>query len=476
MPHWVGILSGWLYLAFITTMLLLVVMRRRSAQAALGWSLAIILLPVLGSLLFLIFGLGRVPRRLRAKIEHHEAFDARTSVARAGYAAERAADTRFGRIGHLVERLGEGPRRAGNAVRIFSEGSEAYRAAAAAIEAAEHHVHVETYIFRKDDVGERLLHLLERKATEGVEVRLIVDAVGTLAGRRILRRLRRAGGEGFSFLPPGLFGKKVSFNSRNHRKIIVCDGRVAFLGGLNVGDEYLGSAGPSGAGWYDMHMRLEGPSVRDVQRIFVEDWHYGTDALLEGEGYFPDQQAAEGTAVQVIGGGPDTDANPIRKAILSAIMAARERLWIATPYLVPDRPLMDALRIAAYSDVDVRIVTPAPPSDNRFAAAAGLWHAEELLEAGVRIYHYRHGMMHAKCLLADDAFAMLGSANLDNRSLHLNFEVMALLDGRPDLEALERELEALLEESDPLELSALLRMGWGERLFIAGSHLLSPLL
>ena len=204
MPHWAQILSGWLYLAFITAMLLLVLLRRRSAQSALGWSLAIILLPGIGAVLFLMFGLRRIPRRLRAKIEHHETFDAQTDLARSGFAAEPADDTAFGRISHLVERLGEGPRRLGNAVTFYSDGMQAYRAAADAIEAATHHVHVETYIFRKDDVGQRVLELLERKARSGVEVRLIVDSIGTLAGRRILRRLRRAGGEGFSFLPLGI--------------------------------------------------------------------------------------------------------------------------------------------------------------------------------------------------------------------------------------------------------------------------------
>ncbi len=476
MPNWIAILSGWLYLAFITVMLLLVLMRRRSAQAALGWSLAIVLLPVLGSVLFLMLGLQRIPRRLRAKRAHRAAFDETTSLARAGYAAREPRDTRYGRIGRLMERLGEGPRRGGNTTAMYSDGREAFEAMAEAVRAAKHHVHVEVYIFRNDTLGQRVVELLEQKAAEGVEVRLIVDAVGTLAGNRLLRRLREAGGEGASFLPVGLFGKKVSFNSRNHRKIVVCDGKVAFLGGLNVGTEYLGTAGPKRADWYDLHMRLDGPSVRDVQRIFVEDWHFAADTLLGGDAYFPEIQSEDGGTVQVIGGGPDSDANPIRQALLSAVMATQERLWIATPYLVPDRPLMDALRIAAYGGVDVRIVVPAPPADNRLAAAAGLWHAEELLEAGVQIFHYPHGMMHAKAVLADDSWAMLGSANLDNRSLHLNFEVMAILDHAADVAELAAKLQALIDRSDPLALQALRDMDWGKRFFIAGARLLSPLL
>jgi cardiolipin synthase len=423
------------YLLLTIGMVVLVLIRKREPSAALGWSLVIVLLPAVGALLFLSFGTSNLPRRLRRKVEHRAAYT-RPAYGVGKLAAEDAdADARAvwasGRT--LLDHLGAPPLCPGNDVELLSEGREAFERMFRAIEQARHHVHIEMYIFRYDKLGRKLIDLLVRKCKEGVEVRLLVDYAGTLMRWRMLRRLRNAGGEGAVFLP--LFGKRFAPNLRNHRKVVICDGRAAFFGGLNVGEEYLGRH-HQGRDWCDLHVRLEGPGVADVQAIFVEDWDFSTGRALEGEAYFPEPEVKGEVAVRIVAGGPDQAVNLIREAYFFAITRARERLYIATPYVVPDAAIRDALASVARSGVDVRLITQGEPPDNRMAELAGSYYFEEMLEAGIRIFRFTSGMMHAKFLVADDTVAAIGSANLDNRSLALNFEMAGVFPGAPEVAAI----------------------------------------
>jgi cardiolipin synthase len=321
--------------------------------------------------------------------------------------------------------LGEPPPTGGNAVELLLEGRAAFERMFEAIDAATHHVHMEMYIFRDDRLGRALLERLERKARAGVEVRLLLDYLGSWNRWRIVRRLRKAGGRGALFLPVFPFGKRFLPNLRNHRKILVCDGRVAFFGGLNVGAEYLRSR-RDGADWSDAHLGVRGPAVPDVQAVFAEDWDFATGERLEGAEYYPPVERAGDESVQVVSGGPDRKINPVRHVLLSAIGQARRRLWIASPYLVPDPGLRDALRVAALSGVEVHLMTQGYAPDNWLAHHAGRYYYPDYFDAGIRIHEYMAGTMHAKLALFDDDAAIVGSANLDNRSLYLNFEMLGI--------------------------------------------------
>lgn len=476
MPHWLPTVAGWAYFLLVTLLVLVALFRRRETASALGWSLALVFLPGLGILLFLLFGFNRLPRRLRRKRDHHEAFRERAMEPPAEeHAPADPEESRWCDVSRMLEQLEDAPRRGGNETTLYAEGLVAFLEMAQAIEAARHHVHVEFYIFRNDELGRRITDLLVEKCEAGVEVRVLVDGVGSAGNRRIVRRIRRAGGQAARFLRVWPWGKRVTPNLRNHRKIVICDGRVAFFGGLNVGVEYLGRYGEEGE-WYDLHMQVQGPAVWDLQRIFVEDWDFCTGESLEGEAVFPPLASMGSETVQILSGGPDLAVNPIRQAFFAAFVRARKSILLCTPYLVPDSSLRDALKTAARSGVAVRIVLPRPPGDNRLACWCGEYYTEELLEAGVRVFTWTPGMLHAKAVVVDGTWAMLGTANLDNRSLHLNFEQMAVLDGPVAVGELEQALEDVVLRCRETMLEELLSAGPLRRAARSGARLLAPLL
>lgn len=478
MFDWIPTFAGWAYFVLVVAMVVVVLLRRREASSALGWSLAIVFLPAIGIVLFLLFGINRVPRRLRHKIAHHAGFKGRLEYPVTGEEEPKAIRTREDRwhdVARMLESLEDAPRRTGNAVTLYEEGAHAFRDMGRAIAAATHHVHVEFYIFRNDELGRHLTDLLVSKCEEGVEVRVLVDAVGSAGNRHIVKRIRGVGGEAARFLPVRPFGKRITPNLRNHRKTVICDGCSAFFGGLNVGVEYLGRRA-RGREWYDLHVQVKGPAVWDVQRIFAEDWDFCTEAFLEGPAYFPAFEPAGDAPVQIVSGGPDSGVNAIRQAYFAAFVRARERIVVLTPYLVPDLSLRDALMSAARSDVDVHIVVQAPPTDNRLAHWCGEYYAEELIEAGIRIHGYTPGMMHAKAMTVDGEWGMIGTANLDNRSLHLNFEQMAVLDGPKQVAELEAALKGVVARSTEVTLASLRERSLLRRALPAGARLLAPLL
>lgn len=473
-----GTVWGLAYLLFTIAMVIVVLIRKREPSSALGWSLAIVLLPLLGSLLFLVFGVSELPRRLRRKVAHRKAFEDLLATG-ADAADPTDPDTliaaRWVAGRRMLDRLGEPPACPGNRVVLLEQGAAGFQAMRDAIEEARHHIHIEMYIFRYDALGKALLDLLVKKAEAGVEVRLLVDYVGTLQRWRVLRRLRKAGGEGAVFLPLLAFGKRFAPNLRNHRKILVVDGRVAYFGGLNVGEEYLGRK-KRDREWCDAHVELRGPAVADVQAMFAEDWDFATGKMLDGEAYFPRPKVEGDAPVRIISGGPDREVNPLREAYFYAMTRARERLYIASPYIVPDPSLRTALASAARSGVDVRLITQSAPPDNYLAELAGSFYFEEMLQAGIRIFRYTPGMMHAKLVLADGDVAAVGSANLDNRSLGLNFEMMGLLTGAAEVHAVEQRFAQMLERSREIDLETFRQRPWPRRAAESLARLLSPLL
>ncbi|MHC5065164.1 MAG: cardiolipin synthase [Planctomycetota bacterium] len=461
------------YQIVLVTTLVIIVLRKREPSSALAWSLAVTFLPLLGMILFYSIGITKVPFRLKRKVLHRSVYEEKCEDLPEG--VFEGAPIPWRGICHLAESLGEAPRRRGNQVELLGRGALAFERMFASIVAAKHHVHVQTFIFRNDGLGNRLLALLMQKAREGVEVRLVVDSVGTLLRFSILQKLQKAGGEAYAFMP--IIGKRFMPNLRNHRKIVVVDGEVGFFGGLNVGEEYLGRFMRRGRGWCDLHFELRGPSVADLQAVFAEDWHFCSNKLLTGQEYFPRLEPVENDApLQIVSGGPDQDVNAIRQAFFATISRARKKLWIASPYVVPDLAVRTALLNAALRGVEVTLLTQGSPPDKYMVAYCGQSYFEELMAAGVRVYRYGAGMMHAKMILADDDWAVVGSANLDNRSLFLNFEVVALLDGEAGMQPLrERFMEELsqAEEIDRQKFAE--RPGW-KKVLERGARLFSPMM
>ena len=471
-----GSIAAALYYALVVVAVILAVVRNRETAAALAWSLAIVFLPVVGILAFFAFGFTKEPRRLRRKRiqlrrfrERHPGVDAPRPPVEA-----RPRAVGWASLGRVAEELTGFPLREGNRVVLHTSGKAAFDAIFEAVERAERHVHVLMYIFRHDRLGKSLLDLLVKKARAGVRVRLLIDAVGSLGAWYSVRRLRRAGGEGAIFGPLHFLNRWFTLNFRNHRKIIVCDGHAGFFGGLNVGDEYLGDA-VLDRDWYDAHFEAYGPVVRDLQYLFVEDWDFATGQTLPLEA--PGDVAAKGpSTVQLVPGGPHQEIRAIRQLYLDAISRAEERLAIATPYFVPDASLRDAIRSAALRGVEITMLQQGRPPDYWLTYFASQYFAEEILCENVRLFEYRDGMMHAKMVIADGRWAAVGSANFDNRSLRLNFELVGLFEGAAEVQQIEACFREALSRSREVRLDDDERRTWIWRLGMESARLLSPLL
>jgi cardiolipin synthase len=419
---------------------------KREPVSALAWSLVVILLPVIGFLLFLLFGYTHVYRPLKRKRRHHRGFEQRAGAAQRGRFKVNKDENDFAGLGQLAVRLGATPPLPGNQVMLYSATRVAHGALLEAIADARDHIHLEYYIVQPDETGRELLALLTRKARQGCEVRLLYDALGSWTLKaRLLRPLHKAGGKSAAFLGISLLRRRLQVNMRNHRKLVVIDGRLAFTGGMNIGNEYLGLSRWFRY-WRDNLMRLEGPAVGALQSIFVEDWDFSTEELLDGPKYFPEIADVGESVVQVIDSGPDQEINTLREVVFAALTSAKERLWIATPYFVPDTGILDALKLAARRGVKVRLLCPKK-SDNRLADFASRYYWHELLVEGVKIHEYQRGMMHAKMMLVDDRWGWVGTANLDRRSLQLNFENVCILHSPPELAALAKAFQRDMRRS-----------------------------
>jgi len=453
---------------------------KKDTTSALAWCLLVLFLPFIGMVLFVLFGYQHVHRPVARKLRQKQRFQmthpASSPVARPG---ADGVDAGWQGMARLAQGYDAFPLTTGNRVEFYHEGTPAYDAMLAAIESAQHHVHLEFFIVQPDDSGLRFLDALARKAKQGVEVRLVYDAMGSHRLRRgTLQPLRDAGGQACAFLPLAPLRRRIQINMRNHRKILVVDGQVGFTGGLNIGDEYLGKVARYGY-WRDTHMRIEGPMVAALQRVFIEDWDFAFGAHLKGDGYFPPQRPTEpdgaNTSLQVVHSGPDQQLNAIREIYFAAILRARKRLWIMTPYFVPDAGIYDALRLAGRLGVDVRILFLFQP-DKWLPFLAGRYYLGDMLDAGVKIYQYAKGMMHSKVFLIDGEWASVGSANLDNRSLHLNFELNCMIYSPERVAELEEAFRRDLEVSILLDRDVYAQRPFAARLLENTCRLWSPVL
>jgi len=456
-----------------------VLIRRKEPGATIAWILTLVFVPVVGAVLFLLFGRSRVRWSARRKRAADEALQGHLIGFRATPADVRElpvplAGQKLG-LFHVGEILSRGRATAGNRVDVLEGGAAAYAAIGEAIDAATMHVHAEYYLIRPDKAGRWFLDKLAAAAERGVEVRLLCDGWGCFAlPRTWLKTMREQGVRVTHFFPvSSMVMQPVTL--RNHRKIVVVDGTIAFTGGINVGDEYLGEL-PSVGAWRDTHIRVHGPAAAELQSVFLRDWCFSAKEIVKDEFFFPALEEDVGEAVTaVLTSGPDTDSEAIHRVFFGAIASARERLYITTPYFVPDRALVVALQMAALQGVEVRIILPAR-SNHRVTFHAGRSSYEELIEAGVHIHEYQPGMIHAKTMVVDGELALVGSANMDLRSFRLNFEVHALIGDAYTARALECSFASDLEQTEEVTLESWRARPLHLRVAEGGARLVSPLL
>jgi cardiolipin synthase A/B len=456
-------------------MAVVIVLQRRSPAATIAWMMVLAFLPVVGYVAYRLIGPLRLKRRqLRRRLTKKLVDEAQGALQELAVASPTRHREQLARIGLSA---GEPPPLHAAQVELYCEGREAYAAIADAIAAATNHVHCEYYIWGDDHSGKRLRDQLIERARAGVEVRVIVDGTGSShVNRKFFKELVAAGGEVTWFNPVSLFGmRRRRPDFRSHRKIVICDGRVGFMGGMNMADDETSEFSGETA-WRDTHVKLVGSIVRALQRIFVEDWVYSANKLLPFEEcYYPTPTGEGGDVVQIVSSGPDLGVFAIHKMYFAAINAAVHRLWLTTPYFVPDDAILSAVISAAMRGVDVRLIVPAK-GDSKLVDLAARSYFPEVLTAGVKIYEYTPRFVHSKTMVIDDDVAIVASANLDNRSFRLDFEIGAVIYGHSLNTRLAEAFTRDLEQCREVKAETLEDQTFFPRLFQSGARLLSPLL
>ncbi len=411
--------------------------RTKTPVAMLAWMWAILLLPVVGAVAFLLFGTERVQRK---RLKLVEAF--RHSVDQShGALTEEELRSDLGQEWPELYRINHTHATQGNHVQLLPDGVAFFPRLLELIETAESHVCLQFYIWETDETGCRLRDALVAAARRGVAVRVLLDEVGSVWLRRsFFADLVAAGGK-FSWF--GTFAPlrgSLHLNLRHHGKLVVVDSSIALTGGMNVGDEYWKGSGRE-LPYRDLQVAVQGPAVLQLMQQFAQDWYFATREALTQECFYPPAPHPGQASVQLVAGGPDNDLNEVQLSVLSLLHRARERIWIMTPYFVPEPPLMAALQLAAMRGVDVRIIVPGKGNYFYLTAVTRSYY-EELLPHGVHIYEYQPRMLHAKVVTIDGRYAMTGSANMDIRSLRINFELNLLIAG----DGIVPQFEKMMEE------------------------------
>ncbi|CDQ18719.1 cardiolipin synthase [Halobacillus karajensis] len=461
--------------------LAIIFLERRDASATWAWLMVLLFIPVAGFFLYLIFGrrlsnkeiftwdkksrlglLAAVQEQLTAikenelKVQHEEIIPYEDLI----YMHLKNNDALLSQ---------------NNEVEIFTDGQKKFHALIEDLEKAEDHIHLLYYILRDDNLGQRLANVLQKKAKEGVEVKLLYDDMGSrLLHRSFKRGLKEAGVQVESFFPSLIPKVNMKINYRNHRKLAIIDGEIGYIGGFNIGDEYLGFNKRFGY-WRDTHLRVEGEAVNNMQTRFILDWNHASRRdIVYKERYFCAKPKGD-VAMQIVSSGPDSEWEQIKHGYLKMILSAKEYVYIQTPYFIPDDSLLDALRVAVLSGVDVRIMIPNKP-DHPFVYWATFSNIGDMLKAGAKIYVYQKGFLHAKTIVVDGKIASVGTANIDVRSFRLNFEVNAFVYHPEVGQSLSDRFHEDIVESTELTYKLYQARSKWVRFKEAISRLLSPIL
>lgn len=455
-----------------------VLLRKRDARAAIAWVGFIWLVPLVGALLYLFFGVNRIQRRAAAVLRDRRRIAA---PAARGDAPALVVEV-FGAtaepllpLARLGDRVVVRPLVRGNAVAPLLDGDQAYPAMLDAIDAATRSVALCTYIFDNDAAGARFRDALARARARGVETRVLIDDIGArYSFPPIDRDLRRAGVRVARFLPTLVPSRLIHFNLRNHRKILVVDGRIGFTGGMNIRVGHVRGDGPRHP-TRDVHFRVEGPVVGQLMDAFAEDWAFATGEVLDGPAWYAAETDRGPVLARGITDGPDDDFDVLRTIMLGALTAARQRIRVVTPYFVPDQQIITALRLASLRGVEVDVVLPARGNLRvvQWAAMAQLW---QVLERGCRVHLTPPPFDHTKLLVVDGLWTLVGSTNWDARSLRLNFEFNVECWDPALAARCEALVDALTAEARPITLADVDGRSLPVRLRDGAARLLSPYL
>ncbi len=430
--HYTSYWSQYLIAIIIIIVIIYLILEHRDPNRTISWILVIILVPIVGLILFYFLGKNYKKKRLFSK---KGIIDIRQTEKLIAWQSEHLLDDLDVTNSKVLSKIGviklllnnnKALLTHNNKVQILNNGNETFPAIFEALKAANHHIHLEYYMIEEGEIGTQLKSILIEKALQGIEIRLIYDDVGSWGlSNNFINDLKNAGINAQAFIPVRFprFAQKINF--RNHRKIIIIDGNIGFIGGLNFADRYMYGI-PEIGFWRDTHLKIEGTSVGSLQVIFLTDWYFTSDQLLNEQKYFPKYKPCEKCLVQIATSGPDSDWESIMQAYFYTISTARDYLYISTPYFIPNESILTAIKTVALSGVDVKIILPSR-NDSKLTYYGSMSYIKELLEANVSIYMYNRGFTHSKILIVDDIICSVGTANMDLRSFDQNFEVNALI-------------------------------------------------
>ncbi len=463
------------------------VMQTRSEQGAVAWVFALNTIPVAAVPAWFVFGNNKVAAYQSAThvgmVEVRplaEKLIQNMDIAGVNPEVSTSRESEILSIDHSetltrLEAIGSLPLMKGNSARLLVDGDATYEAILDAISGAEHYILMQFYIFREDNIGKQIRDSLVAKAKEGVDVYLLLDNLGSIGlSDKFIDSMEREGIEVRYVMDVSGKANRLQLNFRNHRKILVVDGKRGFLGGLNIGDEYLGKD-PRLTPWRDTHMEWRGPVVKQLQVPFAEDWRWATGDLLDQLDWEVRPGDVTGDVEALcLATGPADPFETCAMGFLTLIDGARDRIWLATPYFVPDNKVVTALQLAAIRGVDVRVILP-DLSDSRLVYLSSFSYLKELEDAGVKFHRFQNGFLHQKVMIVDDSLSAIGSANLDNRSFRLNFEVIGIVSDTAFNGEVSRMLEADFTRSKPTGSNSLTEQPFWFRLGVRLSRMLAPI-
>lgn len=463
---------------------LIIFKERRNASSTWAWLLVLFFIPVLGFILYMIFG-GQLFRRGRLfvwedmnKVGMQQMAKKQLDSVKSGhYPFRNEASLRNKDLIYMHLLNNQAVYTEDNAVEIITDGKEKFERLFEDIRNARDYIHLQYYIYQNDNLGKQLIDLLTEKAKQGVKVRVLYDELGSrrLTGR-FFKAFREAGGQAEAFFPSKLRFVNPRINYRNHRKIVVIDGVIGYVGGFNVGDEYLGLHKKFGY-WRDTHLRIQGSAVYALQTRFILDWNQASakhDIAYEPRLY-PTLEPKGTIGMQIVSSGPVSEFEHIKNGYLKMIVSARKSIYIQTPYFIPDDSILDALRIASLSGVEVNIMIPDKP-DHPFVYWATLSYIGEMLSSGTNVYLYHNGFLHSKMIVIDEEIASVGTANMDFRSFRLNFEVNAFIYDAETARKLTQIFHEDMKVSQKLTKEIYIQRPLKIRFKESVSRLLSPIL
>ncbi|MBC5635557.1 cardiolipin synthase [Ornithinibacillus sp. BX22] len=457
----------------------IVFLERKDATATWAWLMVLLFIPIAGFFLYLIFG-----RRLSGKRIFTWDAKSKLGVKKTVQSQLRAIENNQFVFNELEEykdlyylhlRNDDAILTQNNAIDIFVDGKEKFKSLLDDMERAKDHIHLLYYIIRHDELGLQIANMLLKKAKEGVEVRVLYDALGTRSLRpKYMKVLRKAGVQLEAFFPSLIPKINFKLNYRNHRKLAIIDGKVGYIGGFNIGDEYLGKSKKFGY-WRDTHLRIIGDAVQSMQTRFILDWNQASKQDIHYDKRYYASVPKGKAGVQIVSSGPDSNWEQIKNGYIKMILSAKEYVYIQTPYFIPDESLRDAIRIAALSGVKVKIMIPNKP-DHPFVYWATLSYVGDMLQAGAEVYIYQKGFLHSKTIVVDGKIASVGTANIDVRSFRLNFEVNAFLYDRTLAAKLVEAFHEDVGNSTQMTSKLYNKRSFGIRIKESVSRLLSPIL